>query len=335
MRFLTSLKCGLLQALGQGKMVVTLWAVRFVLALLIAFPILRWLGQAFDRRPEADVVLHGFSLEILSTLLQQNGERVLTVLGGLILAGLVISLLLDTFFAGGILSVLGARREGTFLLRFFEGSGYFFGRFFRLALIGGLTTLLVTGALAGGLTKLADLLGAETASDRTLFYFHLARLGICLLVVLYFSLVLDYSRVRVVLQDRRDMFRVFRRSLVFVLSSLGSTFAILFSFGVLIFFLFAFFLFVDTHLPGTSWKFIMAGILLQQVVMLVRSGLKVGLVGAELAYFRELNPTLYSRWIRPYEPLAGPRPGEPGTEGEVVPGPEHPSLPFPNASGHL
>jgi len=111
----------------------------------------------------------------------------------------------STFLAGGILDRL-ARDHHLGAGAFFAACGVYFVRFIRLAIIAiGLYWLLFGPYYAWLFTGLYPALTAEVTVERTAFFIRLGLYLAFALPVLFVNLLIDYAKIRAVVEDRRSM----------------------------------------------------------------------------------------------------------------------------------
>ena len=158
-------------------------ALALVLVIAALSPALSWR----DRLAAADVGIGGFPFNI-------SPRDYYDLLAPAQRATLAAFFVLWVFLSGGIIDRLArdARSAGT---RFFSACGACFLPLLRLAAITLTCYWIVLTYVAPGLATLAD-----GAGD----WIHLALYGVLALVLFAVSLLLDYARVRLVIEDRRS-----------------------------------------------------------------------------------------------------------------------------------
>ncbi|HEY3130466.1 MAG TPA: hypothetical protein VGL91_13480 [Acidobacteriota bacterium] len=286
MSTLRCLQSGFRQIGRQKKAITLVWISQLVLAAVVAIPVFVWWSQILNRSLEGDVLLQRFSFQVFQELAQYDRTQVWS-LGGTIIACVVgLALLTDTLLVGGILHVLSAQNQESLLHLFFCGAGRFFLRFLRLLIVGALPALLVVVFFNSALRRFFDFVSRDTSSEVLPVLLFLLRYAAVILVILFFKLILDYTRIRSSLQDRRDMLRQLWFSLRFVIGHLVGTFAILCGVGVAGLLLYGIYAVVRTVVPSNNWGLILLMIVLQQSTMILRSGLRVALLASELEYYR-------------------------------------------------
>ena len=119
-------------------------------------------------------------------------------------AGLLV-LLLWLFLSGGLLDRYARRRRGG-ARGFFGACGVFFFRFLRLGLVAAVAYAVWLGPVHGWLFETAyPWLTRETSVERTAFMWRVIFYGVWLLPLLVVNAVVDYAKVRAVVEDRHSM----------------------------------------------------------------------------------------------------------------------------------
>ena len=139
---------------------------------------------------------------------------------------LLAYLLIWTFLAGGVIDRLSRqRRVGG--MGFFGACGTHFFRLGRLALLSGTVYGLLFGfAHEWIFTDLYEMLTRNLSVERTTFAVYVSLYCLFGLLVLPVNLVLDYSRIRVVVEDRRSVLGSTLASLRFVWRHPSNTFGL-------------------------------------------------------------------------------------------------------------
>lgn len=122
-----------------------------------------------------------------------------------VVAAITLSLLLWMFLSGGLLDRY-ARRRRTGARGFFGACGVFFFRFLRLGLLAGLAYALLLGPVHEWLFETAyPWMTRETSVERTAFVWRVIFYAIWLAPLLLVNLVVDYAKVRAVVEDRHSV----------------------------------------------------------------------------------------------------------------------------------
>ena len=285
-----SIRSGLKGPIENLRLTLLLWALSLVLAAVAALPAWRWLGSAFNLAPESDRFLDGFSLGLLRELGQYDRSPV----WGMVFAGMfgvaAVVLLANPLIAGGILETLTSSDRAPFLHRFFRGAGRFYARFLLL-----LAYTLAAGTVILGLVSLAFGRAANRAMDSGWepAAFAVLGLGIVLAaaVAAFFSLALDFARIRMALDDDRKTLRIWLSALRFTCVRFAGAFGILVFLALLFGMVLAGYFAFGTLVPARTWVFILLTVAVQQVVVVNRVAFRIALVRAELRYFELCSRT--------------------------------------------
>lgn len=278
---------GLRAAAGNGRLVATLWLANLTLALAAGFPIWRALADAIGPLPLADPMADAFSASVLADLSELRPGLV-AGLRDTALALFGIGLVVGLLTSAGSLEVLTSRDARPFAHRFGRGAFRFFARFLRLGVIT-LVVALVAGGLVGGpLIALSRRLRRESGSE----WLALAVLGLALvaagIAVLTVLLLQDAARVRIVREDPRRVLPVLRGVVGLVLRRPAAWLGTWAVNGVLLLLAFAAYLALAQAVPAA--RLLPLVILLQQLFVLTRCGLRVALLGAEVSLVEALLP---------------------------------------------
>lgn len=297
---------GLAAARRTPRLAVTLWLLNLALALAAGVPGWLALRSAIGLLPEADPLHDGFDLGVLVDLVEMRPG----LLGGLMLSALGVAclgLLLGAAATGGALEVLMSRDERPFAHRFGRGAGRFFGRFVRAGLLVGVVTAVVAGLLAAPLLALSARLRRESGSELATNAAWAAAVLLGGLVVLLALLALDAARVRIVREDARRVLPLLRSGFAVVLGHpvkwLG-TWGVNAVLGALALGLYVAF---RNAVPAGTGPLVLLMLVVQQAFVLVRSWLRVALLGSEIALVQHLRPLPVAP--EPPQPAVEPLPG--------------------------
>ena len=196
-----------------------LFLANLAIAALAAFPIYRGIQRFTGHSLTGRELARGFSVDWLTDFAFNSPgsfDRYATVI---ICMGFV-SLALNSILAGGVLTRFKAPDLEYSLGDFFRDTGHYAWRLLRLLLIGLICYWIVFKLLNEKLGQLVDHWADNWADDRPVFWAHLA---VSLLVVLglaFVNLVMDYARVRLVLEEGTGAIQAFLASLGFSLGRL-------------------------------------------------------------------------------------------------------------------
>jgi hypothetical protein len=200
----------------------------FAVTWLVAFPAGRLLSQsgrppALGRTDAADVVATGYDGTFTPTLF--GTDRFVRDVRGLLADGTVpvelaaaaaTTLLVWTFLLGGVLDRY-ARRRPIRAQAFFGASGVFFFRFLRLGVIAAFGYFVLFGLIHASIFPRNYPWPSGHAAAAPAPPLLVPIYAVFLLFAAFWSAVVDYARIRAVVEDRRSMLGAFLAGWRFVL----------------------------------------------------------------------------------------------------------------------
>jgi hypothetical protein len=296
----TCLRSGWRAALGRPRLVATLWFWNLLMGLIVGLGMSRWLGAAFNGSPVADQALERFRFGLLAELTQYDRFSPFTFLGGTLSALALIAMLSNALLAAGVLEVLVSDDPRPLLHRFFRGAGHFFGRFLRLLIVTGIA-LIILWIIMGAITSPIVRAIGESSWERTWIAVALGRFALLGILVALLMAVLDVARAQVASSpvEQRGMLRAWVRSVPIVFHNLGTIGGIYLVLGVCWVALALVGLAVVFAVTPNNWAAIWLLILVQQVFMFARAGIRVARAGAILGVARAavpVTPGLEAAW---------------------------------------
>lgn len=292
---LTSFWTGIIQATRNWQLILVLLAASLATAIPVIIPIfllftmtssstlapylllahkldVAWLIDLLNER------LSGFSLD--SSALQ---------VGVLLLVAAFFSLLLNVFFAGGIIEVLSDGYGRFSLRRFWAGSGSWFPRFFRLWLL----SLIPYGAVFGAfvlVTMYINKWDKEAWQEKPGDIASLAALALLLLVFMIINMIFDYARIGAVINQSRGMFRETLRSFRFTLRRFVGAFGLYVLVAILGMLVFVLIAALRNSFSQSSLIAALFAIFLGQIAMAARTWNRVTFFAAQIDYYRKYAP---------------------------------------------
>jgi hypothetical protein len=301
-------RAGLVALRRSPGLAVVLWLVNLSLALAAGVPGWLALRSAIGLLPGADPLRDGFSLGVLVDLVEMRPG----LLGGLLLSALGIAglgVLVGAAATGGALEVLTSRDDRPLAHRFGRGGGRFFVRFVRAGLFACLAGSLGASLLAGPLLVVGRRMRRESGQEALSNLVWLGGFAAGAVVVVLALLALDAARIRIVREDARRVAPLVWSGFGLVL---GHPVAWLGTWGVnTLLGALALGLYVAFRgaVPASTLPLVLLMILAQQAFVLVRSALRVALLGSERALVEELRPR--PRAAVPTAPAPAQEPGVP------------------------
>jgi hypothetical protein len=291
---MTSLGRGLRAIFTHARTALMLWLVNVILASIAFFPIWWWWSRT-SLLPETDPLLERFHVGIFRDLLIDGGVLGLLTLPLMMAGLLLVALPISVFLAGATLEVLISDDGSPFLQRFTRGGAHFFWRFLRLTIGGGIVMIVIVAATALGVASAVEPLFTSAWPPGAIVAVTIVLVAVGV-VTMYFLLSFDYARIRLALSDRGGVFRAWMSSLWLVARHPLPTFGLACIFAALFAAIAAGYLFAVAAIGTHTIGLIAATLALQQVLVLARAALRIGLLAGEMELYQ---------WLRPAEAQAG------------------------------
>ncbi len=199
----------------------------------------------------------------------------------------LVYLVVQTFLAGGILSTLRGAQGAWTVRGLLHGAGFYFGRFLRVALLA-LFAAWVVFRLNAPFARWVDGQARESVSEMSAMAWLLGRHALLLLALLFVSLVSGYAKAIVVTEERASAVLAFVSALSFCGRNFLRTFGHYLVVALLGVVLIAVWRLLDGAYVTTGYKTQLLTLALFQAFMLARVGLRVMLMGGQLALYRRL-----------------------------------------------
>ena len=190
-------------------------------------------------------------------------------------------LLFQVFLTGGLLGVFRAPRGGWTVRGLVHGSGFYFGRVFRVSLV----ALVAAGAvfaLNAPFARWMDGRAREAVSEATATSLVLGRHALLLLALVLVHMVSSHAKVLVVREERLSAVLAFLGSLGFCVRNLAAAFGQYVAVGAAVVALVALFSALDGRLVVVGWKTQLAALVLFEAVVAARIALRLGLLAAQV-----------------------------------------------------
>jgi len=197
-------------------------------------------------------------------------------------------LVLQVFLTGGLLGVLRGEQGGWTLRGLLQGSGFYFGRLLRIALLA-LVVDLVLFRLNVPLARWTDTQAREAVSEATAMTWTLGRYALLLLALLAVHMVSTYAKVIVVLEERSSAILAFLSAISFCARNLlraAGLYGLIALSGIL---LLALWHALDGAWTVTGYQSQILALLLAQALVLGRIALRLILLGGQLSLYRRLS----------------------------------------------
>jgi len=284
MSVMKSYGAGLRSAGSRPGLSLLLWFFNLVFAGIVAFVFTGIFSRAFNGSLVLDSLRQCVDLNILLEFITgQIGS--LGQLSRTLILLLLIFAVAQAFFAGGILNVLLRGRGGRTGEIFFAGGGRYFGRFLRL-IIYSIPLWIGCFFIYLPISFVLGLWAADPDQEMLGFILILVRIGCVLVLINAVRMVLDYARIGIVQEDSPAVARALIAALRFVAVRPGQTFGLYYLWMLTGGLIFAGYIVLQSAFPKTAPAAVSLGFLITQAHILIRSGLRIGLLAGQADLFR-------------------------------------------------
>jgi hypothetical protein len=317
-----ALRDGFRAAWRNWGLVLLLLGLNLGTAAALALPLAGMLEEDLEQRDAAQHMLHGFdyawwtewserqsgfardfgpelfgtgfifrNLELLlvgqlpAGLFAFGGAREAASVDPLVLWLGAAYLVLQTFLAGGLLGVLRAPQSGWTVRGLLHGSGFYFGRLFRLLLV----VLAIDGLVFALNVPVAAWVNArarDAVSENTALVYLFGRHALLLLALLFVHLLAGYAKAIIVIEERSSALLAVLSSLGFCLRNLARTAGHYAALAGLALLLAAVWAALDAAWPVSGYRTQLVSLLLAQLLVGGRIFLRLALMGGQVALYQ-------------------------------------------------
>ena len=275
---------GFQKAAKSPRMLFILYFSNLVMALLLALPFMGFLKNSFGSSALFESLLEGFNFTAFSNLMYYNSDGILAILGSI--KWLILAyFLLNVFLTGGIIRTLNKEKFTT--NNFFSGAAYNFFRFLGLSVIVTLVQVLFILLVYVPLGIIFDSLGDKLVSEISYYYWAIGGFVFHLLIFLLISMIGDYAKFYLVLNDSFNIFKGFWKGIRYVFSRFLKTY-----------FLYLFLLFIPAVVMYLYWYYekdmkmatgvgILIVFALQQAFIFLRVFLRVWVLSSQFKMYAD------------------------------------------------
>lgn len=282
---------GLQTTFRNWRMWLLLYALNFLFALLLVYPLSGFLTEKLSTTLAIDKLATGFDYSIFNDILNEYGDTIGAFYNLSTFAALFY-LLFSVFVVGGILNVFLHHKTSTNLANFWSGAGNYFWRILRLTFY-----FIIIHSLVAFIFM--QIYGFFTAggfdnydSEKYLWQVAYVILPIYLFVATIFFMIQDYAKIHIVHSDEKWITQPILQAFRFVFKNLGKT--LLLYFLNLLTFLVVFFIYWKINGPLGPNSILLAFII-GQAFILFRIASKLWNLGSAVAWFElKKSPTTFT-----------------------------------------
>jgi len=281
MKIFTAYRTGLISAAKSKKMATVIYAITFLLALLLAIPFRGTLSKIAGNSMDINSMIKGFDITTYADFLRTAGHAISPFVSAAFWFG-VLYLVFTVFFAGGVLKILSVENQKFSARLFFENCAIFFFRFLKLAFYLLILQLIFALIVFFPLAEIVAMVSSTVQNEAVLF--NIVLIGIIVYIFFFILLLIigDYAKIILFNNDSRKSLKSIWLSVKFVIRHLFSTY-LLYLFiliAPIVFFLIYFYL--DSAIGMVSGFNIFFMFLIQQTLIWVRTWTKIWFLGSEI-----------------------------------------------------
>jgi hypothetical protein len=285
MNIFNSYSFGLKSASKSKKMVTVIYAVIFLLAMVIALPFHSVLSGLAGNTMELNPLLRHFNYSIYSDFMNSSGKYIKPFITAAIWMG-AFYYLFTVFFTGGILNILSNESRKFSITGFLSGCGEYFFRYLRLGIY-----LLLVQFVAGiivflPLSKILSNNYDSTQHEASLIYIFIAGATVFAIIFILILIAGDYAKIILFRNNSKKVIKALLKSFGFVFRNLFSTYALFVILFLVSVFLFLIYLLIDSSPGMISTVTILIMFIVQQMFVWLRVFIKIWLLGSELSFYK-------------------------------------------------
>ncbi len=295
------------------KMVLFLFIINLFFSLLLAIPMYNSLKDSFGRSEAGSTMAQGFDylwwqeyqdeakgLEttfspsvigkgaILTNLENLIQMRFLSLPPILLVFGLFY-IILHTFLAGGILTIFSQDVPRFTMKEFIQGAGSHFLRFFGLMLFSWVFIIAIGSSFQDALISILSNISSNSLSEVTPFFIGLGFSALIFILLLFVQMVFDYARIKVVLEESRNIFKSILDALGFVFKYPFSTFGLFYLIFIFQVAVTMIYILLQEIIPQSNLPWVLATFIIQQLFIFSVIWIRCLLYSSQMQLYRYMK----------------------------------------------
>lgn len=276
---------GFQKAAKSPRMLFILYATNILMALLLALPFMGFMKNSLGNSKLLENVLQGFDFTVFSNLMFYHADGIAVILGNikwLLLAFFTLSI----FLTGGIIRTLNKEKFTT--SQFFAGAAYNFFRFLGLSLIIIFVQIIFALLVYVPMVMILDSIGQGAEyTELSYYYVVIGAFVLHLLIFLFISMIGDYAKFYLVLNDSFNIFKGFWKGVRYVFKNFLKTYFLylflLFIPAVIMYI----YLYLEKDIKMATGVGILIVFAMQQAFVFLRNFLRVWILSSEFKMYAE------------------------------------------------
>ncbi len=295
------------------KLVILLFMINLLFSLLLAIPMYNSLKDSFGQseagsrmakgfdyiwwqefRDEAEGLETTFSPSVIGKgAILNNLESLIQMrffsLPPILIAFGLFYIILHVFLAGGILTILNQDVPKFSMKEFARGAGSHFFRFFVLMLFSWVFIISISVFLRDAFSSVLTNITSDSLSEVTPFYIRLAFSALTFVLLLFIQMVFDYARIKIVLDESRNVLKSALEALAFVLRHPFSTFGLFYLILLIQVAVTVIYILLKEIIPQSNFPWVLAGFLLQQIFIIAVIWVRCLLYSSQMEFYRYMK----------------------------------------------
>ncbi len=295
------------------KLVLLLFIINLLFSLLLAIPMYNSLKDSFGQseagsrmaegfdyiwwqefRDEAEGLETTFSPSVIGKgAILNNLESLIQMrffsLPPILIAFGLFYIILHVFLAGGILTILNQDVPKFSMKEFARGAGSHFFRFFVLMLFSWVFIISISVFLRDAFSSVLTNITSDSLSEVTPFYIRLAFSALTFVLLLFIQMVFDYARIKIVLDESRNVLKSALEALAFVLRHPFSTFGLFYLILLIQVAVTVIYILLKEIIPQSNFPWVLAGFLLQQIFIIAVIWVRCLLYSSQMEFYRYMK----------------------------------------------
>ncbi len=268
------------------KFIFLLWGINALAAFLLSMPIYYLLIDNLNYSLMSDELALGFDftwyIQFRNIYESSIGE-----IPFMIYSMFGVYILVQIFFVGGLISIFNLPEKNHMVDFFFGGVKYWF-RFTRVVLIS-LVFFMMAFIFHDYLGLFIEWAFSETENQMADFIIRLARYILLVFFIGLVTLVSDYTKVHMAVQDTTKIFQSIYQTLSFIKINFNKIFtvfliiALIGAGGAILYNL------LEVFIPRTPYYFLLLSFILQQMLIIFRLFIKMYFCSTEVLLYKDLS----------------------------------------------
>jgi hypothetical protein len=207
----------------------------------------------------------------------------------------------NTFLAGGFIGIYAKQYPSTFTEFLMDGARYF-GKFFRLALVALILYYLFYSLLVDWINSGIQSWTQNDASEAVPYRYYMIRNVVVLFMVSLLSMIFDYARVRMVVDERTSSLGASYAGARFAFANFANTYGLYLLLIVIGFVLIVLYAVVENMIPQHSYWPLVLLFIVQQLYMLFRLWLKANFYASQTRLYQSLSAEQHALSVSAAQP---------------------------------